>query len=138
MAANLNSDESEGINDINITPFVDVVLVLLVIFMVTAPMMVKETMNIKLPKGKSTERSEVQTMAIAISKKGQVLINGDMVDMTLLLDRAKELKAQNPNIQVLIAADKEAIHGDVIKVLDQVKLAGITNFAFQVEKIVNE
>lgn len=138
MAVNLNSDESEGINEINITPFVDVVLVLLVIFMVTAPMMVKETMNIKLPKGKATEKSANQTMAIAVSKKGQVLINGDLVDMTLLYDRAVAMKQQNPNVQVLIAADKEALHGDVIKVLDQIKTAGISNFAFQVEKIVNE
>lgn len=138
MAMNTDSDDSEGINDINITPFVDVVLVLLVIFMVTAPMMVKETMNIKLPKGKATEKSASKTMSVAISKTGQVLINGDIVDMTLLYDKAVTIKADFPNVQVLISADKESQHGDVIKVLDQIKLAGITNFAFQVEKIINE
>jgi biopolymer transport protein ExbD len=138
MAVNLNSDDSEGINDINITPFVDVVLVLLVIFMVTAPMMVKESMNIKLPKGKSTERTQNQTFAVAVSKSGQVLINGDLVDMTLLYDRAVQAKKDFPGVQVLISADRDSKHGDVITVLDQVKLAGITNFAFQVEKIINE
>lgn len=135
MASNFDPSENDSINDINITPFVDVVLVLLVIFMVTAPMMVKETMNIKLPKGKSTERSETKTFAVAVSKRGQVLLDGEMIDMTLLYNKALALKKSNPNIQLLISADKEAMHGDIIKVLDQVKLAGITNFAFQVEKI---
>ncbi len=138
MGMNLDSEESEGINEINITPFVDVVLVLLVIFMVTAPMMVKEAMNIKLPKGKATEKSVSKTMMVAISKTGQVLINGDIVDNELLLEEAIKRKKEFPDIQVLISADKEAQHGDVIKVLDQIKLAGITNFAFQIEKIINE
>ena len=138
MASNFDPNESDSISDINITPFVDVVLVLLVIFMVTAPMMVKETMNIKLPKGKSTEKASVQTMSVAISKAGQVIVDGDIIEMTLLYDKARALYKKNPDIQVLISADKEAIHGDIIKVLDQVKLAGITNFAFQVEKITDE
>jgi len=138
MASNFDPNESDSISEINITPFVDVVLVLLVIFMVTAPMMVKETMNIKLPKGKSTERSEVKTFAVAISKNGQVLLNGEIIEMTLLYDKAVNLKKENPDIQLLISADKEAMHGDVIRVLDQVKLAGITNFAFQVEKILED
>ena len=138
MASNFDPNESDSISEINTTPFVDVVLVLLVIFMVTAPMMVKETMNIKLPKGKSTERSEVKTFAVAISKNGQVLLNGEIIEMTLLYDKAVNLKKENPDIQLLISADKEAMHGDVIRVLDQVKLAGITNFAFQVEKILED
>ena len=123
MASNFDPSENESISEINITPFVDVVLVLLVIFMVTAPMMVKETMNIKLPKGKSTEKSESKTFSVAISKTGQILINGDLVDMTLLYDKALEVKNKFPNVQVLISADNESVHGDVIKVLDQVKLA---------------
>lgn len=135
MASNFDPNESDNITDINITPFVDVVLVLLVIFMVTAPIMVKESMNIKLPKAKSTQKSEVKTFAIAISKRGQVLLDGDVIEMSLLFDKARKLKQLNPDIQLLISADREAIHGDIISVLDQVKLAGITNFAFQVEKI---
>jgi biopolymer transport protein ExbD len=77
-------------------PFVDVVLVLLVIFMVTAPMMVKETMNIKLPKGKNTERSKSKTLGISISRSGQVLVNGEQIDSTLLYDLAASRKAGEP------------------------------------------
>jgi biopolymer transport protein ExbD len=135
MASNFDPNESDSISDINITPFVDVVLVLLVIFMVTAPMMVKETMNIQLPKGKSTQKSKIKTFSVAVSKSGQVLFNGELIDMTLLYDKAVEVSQIYPDAQLLISADKESMHGDIIKVLDQVKLAGITNFAFQVEKI---
>lgn len=138
MAADFDPSEKDDITDINITPFVDVVLVLLVIFMVTAPMMVKEAMNIELPKGKSTQALEARTFSIAISKKGQVLIDGEMINLSLLYDKAVELKRNYPDLQLLISADKESLHGDVIKVLDQVKSAGITNFAFQVEKLTDD
>lgn len=134
MASKFDPSESDSIDDINITPFVDVVLVLLVIFMVTAPMMVKETMNIKLPKAKSTEKAKLKTFSVAISKTGQILLDGELVDNTLLYDRALKLKAQYPEIQLIISADKESLHGDTISVLDQVKEAGITNFAFQIVK----
>jgi biopolymer transport protein ExbD len=137
MASNFDPSESDSISEINITPFVDVVLVLLVIFMVTAPIMVKESMNINLPKGKSTERSAVKTFAVAISKNGQVLLDGEVIEMSLIYDRAVKIKAENPDIQLLISADKESKHGEVINVLDQIKQAGITNFAFQVEKIID-
>lgn len=135
MAGSFDPSEEETISDINITPFVDVVLVLLVIFMVTAPMMVKETMNIQLPKAKSAEKAKLKTFSVAISKSGQVLLDGELIDMSLLYDRALALRAQYDDVQLIITADKESMHGDTIKVLDQVKLAGITNFAFQIEKV---
>lgn len=138
MASNFDPSDEDGINEINITPFVDVVLVLLVIFMVTAPIMVKESMNIQLPKAKSTDQSNNKTISVGISKTGQILLNGELIDLTLLYDKAVKEKLAFPNVQVMINADRESIHGDVIKVLDQIKLAGIKNFAFQVEKIVND
>jgi biopolymer transport protein ExbD len=138
MATNFDPNEEPGINDINITPFVDVVLVLLVIFMVTAPIMVKESMNIQLPKSKSTDQVAVKTLSVGISKTGQILLNGDLIDLTLLYNKALSHKKENSNVQVIINADRQSVHGDVIKVLDQVRLAGITNFAFQVEKLTDD
>lgn len=138
MASNFDPNESDTISEINITPFVDVVLVLLVIFMVTAPMMVKEAMNIKLPKGKSTERSAARTLGISISKAGQILINGELIDAKDLEERARKAKAESPDVQALISADKLSTHGKVIEVLDALKKADLNNFAFQVEKILDE
>lgn len=138
VATNFDPSESELMSDINITPFVDVVLVLLVIFMVTAPMMVKEVMELKLPQSKSTNKSKAKTFSVAISKVGQVLFDGELIDLSLLIEKALRVKQKFPNLQLVISADREAIHGDIIAVLDRIKQAGITNFAFQVEKIIDE
>lgn len=75
MAARLSSDESDEfstISEINVTPFVDVVLVLLVIFMVTAPMLVKEIMEIRLPRTDTGDGQVVQTLGIAINREGKI------------------------------------------------------------------
>jgi len=138
VGAKFDPSSDEGINDINITPFVDVVLVLLVIFMVTAPMMVKESLNIKLPSADSADRSEPARLGIAINSNGQVLLNGELITVETLEIEAGLALTENKNIQALISADKEAKHGDVIKVLDIIKKVGIDNFAFQIERIVNE
>lgn len=135
MAAGFDPHDSDGINDINITPFVDVVLVLLVIFMVTAPMMVKESLNIKLPASESSDKSEPKRFGIAINRNGQILVNGKMVSAEGLLLEAQSALIEYPNIQALISADKESTHGSVIKVIDTIKQAGIENFAFQIERL---
>ncbi len=138
MGANFDPSSDEGINDINITPFVDVVLVLLVIFMVTAPMMVKESLNIKLPNANGADRSDPARLGIAINSNGQVLLNGELITVETLEVEASIALTENQEIQALISADKEAKHGDVIKVLDIIKKVGIDNFAFQIERLVKE
>lgn len=126
--------KNEGINDINITPFVDVVLVLLVIFIVTAPMMMKDVIGLHLPKTTSSETQSLSTLAIAITKTGQLLLNGELIAMDGLAEKAQAAKAQNQQVQAVISADIEARHGDVIRAIDIVKSVGIENFAIQVEK----
>lgn len=138
MSFKFDSDQDDGINDINITPFVDVVLVLLVIFMVTAPIMVKESLNINLPKSGSSDNSPPARLGISINSNGQILINGTLVDSSGLEVEAITALADNPNVQALISADKEAKHGAIIKVIDTIKKVGIENFAFQVERVVRE
>ena len=79
MAAKLD-DHDDGINEINITPFVDVVLVLLVIFMVTAPVMMKESLKVNLPKTLTSDvTAKTDSIGVAITKEGQVLFNGKPV-----------------------------------------------------------
>lgn len=138
MATKFDPNDEQGINDINITPFVDVVLVLLVIFMVTAPMMVKESLNIKLPQTNSSDRAESKRLGIAINANGQILFNGQLVTTEALEIEANLALTENKNVQALISADKEAKHGDVIKVLDIVKKVGIENFAFQIERTIKK
>jgi biopolymer transport protein ExbD len=126
------SDSEEGINDINITPFVDVVLVLLVIFMVTAPMMIKEGMKVELPHSSTSDKMPSMTLSIVILKSGQVLLNGTLMTKEALTESSKTILKQSPEAKAIIGADLEAKHGDVISVMDHLKLAGIKNIAFQV------
>jgi biopolymer transport protein ExbD len=134
MAGGYDPSKSEGINEINITPFVDVVLVLLVIFMVTAPMMMKDLIGLKLPKTKTADSQTMSTLSIAITKEGQVLLNGELVSDEILSSKSAEQKNKNPDTQVIIAADVDARHGDVIRVIDIIKAVGIDNFAIQVNR----
>lgn len=137
MAFNSTDDNAE-ISDINITPFVDVVLVLLVIFMVTAPMMVKTTMDLKLPSAENTDEIKQDTLSVTILKSGNVMLLGKLISADDLKLEVKKAVQRNPTVQVLMEADKMATHGMVIELIDVVKAAGATNFAFQVEKKKNE
>ena len=138
MSFKLEDEIEESINEINITPFVDVVLVLLVIFMVTTPMMVKTAMDLKLPNAENTDQLEKKTLGVTVLKSGNVMLNGSLISPEDLKTEIKNSTATNPETQVIIIADKMATHGMVIEVIDLVKGAGAKNFAFQVEKKVKK
>lgn len=126
----------EGINDINITPFVDVVLVLLVIFMVTTPIMIKEGLKVNLPKTLTSDSiTKSVSMGIAISKEGQVFLAGSLLSDENFKAKLSEIFQTAPETQFLISADTEARHGDVIKVIDQLKKNNLNSFAIQIERI---
>ncbi len=132
-------DNDEGINDINITPFVDVVLVLLVIFMVTAPVMLKESLKVNLPKTLTSDIStKAESIGIAITKEGQVLFNGKLLSSESLNLELMRLSKDAPMTNFLISADTETRHGDVVKMIDLLKKNNLNRFALQVEKIKTE
>ncbi|MBS1963674.1 MAG: biopolymer transporter ExbD [Bdellovibrionales bacterium] len=136
MAANLPSS-TEGdslISDINVTPFVDVVLVLLVIFIVTAPALVKDTLGIKLPKAASADGSAMETLGVAVTRQGQILLNGTIATEEAVTAAVKAALSKNPDAQAIIAADGEARHADVVRAIDLVKTAGMSRFALQIER----
>ena len=135
MAASNEESHNEGImTAINITPFVDVVLVLLVIFMVTAPMLVKDILELRLPKTKTGDGQMMQTLGVAVNKDGNILLNGQLTDEAGLSVATKLSLAENPQAQALISADKEASYGKVVKVIDILKTAGLEKFAVQIER----
>jgi len=137
MGFSNQDSQDEGINDINVTPFVDVVLVLLVIFMVTTPLMVKESLKIELPSSKSSDGGTSQEIGIGINKNNQILLNGELTTVDRLLKFASEMPDKE-NVTALISADKGSLHGSVVTVIDTIKKAGIEKFAFQIEKILDE
>lgn len=129
--ASLN-EESDIISAINITPFVDVVLVLLVVFMVTAPLLMKDILEIRLPQASHGDGQAIQTLGVAVNREGQILINGVPSDENGLLEVAREALSQNPEAQAIISADESVIYGRVVRVIDLLKGAGLNRFAVQI------
>lgn len=135
MAGKFDLDD-DGINEINITPFVDVVLVLLVIFMVTAPVMIKESLKVNLPKTLTSDIStKASVIGVAITKEGQVLLNGKLFSEDRLEMELIKVSKEAPETNFLISADAESKHGDVVRMIDLLKRNGLNRFALQVEKI---
>jgi biopolymer transport protein ExbD len=131
----LSQDEESGLmSSINITPFVDVVLVLLVIFMITAPMLVKDILEIKLPKTASGDGQVVQTLGVAVNRDGNILLNGILADEETLKSAASQALAKNPQAQAIVSADVDVAYGKVVKVIDLLKTAGLNRFAVQIER----
>lgn len=133
MAANLQGEDSNEITEINITPFVDVVLVLLVIFMVTAPAMMKESLKVKLPKTLTSDLAgEGDQVGVAITKTGQVLLNGKLQSYETL---EETLKTYNSETRFMIMADVDSRHGELVRFIDLLKQNNLNRFALQVERV---
>ncbi len=134
MAADLSEQDDSGLmSSINVTPFVDVVLVLLVIFMVTAPMLAKDILEIRLPKTATGDGTAMQTLGIAVNKQGNILLNGQITDEENLKTAAKSAQRQSSDAQAIISADEEVVYGKVVRVIDLLKLLS-PPFAVQIEK----
>ncbi len=125
-------DEEAGagmINDINVTPLVDVTLVVLIIFMVTAQLIVERGITMETPKTVSGN-SVKSTLAVSIDEDRVLYVTGEHYD-DLALARAEihNQLVREPELKAIISADTNVPHGDVMKAIDLVKLAGVTRFA---------
>lgn len=129
-----NNQNDEPITGINVTPLVDICLVLLIIFMVTTPMIMKPSINVNLPKASSSDQSTAGELSITVSKGGEIFANGKRVLEVELKDLAAQLVASKPETQAMISADKDTPHGVVIGVIDVIKGAGVKKFAINIEK----
>ncbi|WP_338634888.1 biopolymer transporter ExbD [Spirobacillus cienkowskii] len=131
--------DDEPIVDINITPFVDVVLVLLVIFMVTAHFLVNKGMKLELPKAASAEKLENQkTFNISIDKNGSIMLDGKIVAIEQLKEIAKNAILLKQKIVAMISADKSAEYNSVVTVMDALRTEGVSDFALQLDPIVQK
>ncbi|HXU83608.1 MAG TPA: biopolymer transporter ExbD [Polyangia bacterium] len=128
-------DEDAGrmITDINVTPLVDIVLVLLIIFMVTTTYIVNPSIKVDLPKAATGSDQVKTTLGLTLTKDGSLYLNGDKTDDGGLQRYIATELPKNPDLQAVIAADKVVPHGSVVHVIDLVKRAGIRKFAINVE-----
>ena len=134
------SDDGDAlISEINVTPLVDVMLCLLVIFMVTTSYVVADSLKIDLPEaatGDHTEPSVVMVTYTVDKATGarQLYLNGDKSDEAGLRAHIQKIKAEGKkDIQAVVAADKTASHGEVIHLIDVVKQEGIIKFALNID-----
>jgi biopolymer transport protein ExbD len=139
MAGNASSGDDDVITGINVTPLVDIMLCLLVIFMVTTSYVVADSLKVDLPEastGDATEPSVIMLTFTVDKDTGarQLYLNGEKGDEAALRALIKKVKAEGKtDVQAVIAADKNASHGEVIHIIDVVKQEGIVKFALNIE-----
>ena len=132
-AGGLKFDDDEGMNEINVTPLVDVMLVLLVIFMVASVYIVKDAIEVELPKAASGSDVVETTLSIVIDKQGALYLNGEPSERIASRARAKRPPRLPPRRRS--SPPTASSHGDVIRVIDIVRTNGLERFAHQREAI---
>ncbi len=132
MAASLQEDDE--ITGINVTPLVDVTLVLLIIFMVTAKLVMSQALPMDLPKAATA--GETQTMfTVTIDPRGVITANGRAIpDDDALKQAARAAQKSTPDLRAVLSASASVNHGRVMHVLDVLRALGVTKVAFGAER----
>ena len=112
-----------SLSDINVTPLVDVILVLLIIFMITAPMMTRG-IDVRLPRTESGSDAQEERLVVSVDRENTVYLNERPVNIHLLTERLKSEIKRTGNDFVFLRADQEVPYGRVMQVMDQIKQAG--------------
>ena len=131
MAAAAN-DNDEMITSINVTPLVDITLVLLIILMITASYVASKAIPLELPKGATAETTPV-TLSVSIDKDGKTFLDAVPIDDAALRTRVRAARAADPETRAVIAADGRAAHAHVVHVMDLLRREEVTKFAINVE-----
>jgi biopolymer transport protein ExbD len=136
MAALNEVEEDDGpLASINIIPFVDIVLVLLVIFMLTSATIVRATLKVELPKAASGGGKVESTINLLYNKGGELFMNGDkMPSLAVAAGKIRVESAKNPKVQAVISADRGVEYGHVVEIIDVVKQNGVSAFALDIER----
>ena len=121
------------IAEINVTPMVDVMLVLLVIMIVSAQYIVSQSIKVELPKAASAADAVSSVAAVTLTKDGKLFYNQEAISESELVSHFKSAFAGNKDLNLIVTADKEVQHGRVVHVIDLAKVEGIVKFAINVE-----
>jgi len=127
--------EEDAITGINVTPLVDITLVLLIIFMVTARFIAEPSIGVSLPKSSKSSSSEAsdQNVFLTIDQSHEIFIDNLKIERGTLGAQIKQLMQKKPGFHLIVRADKNISHGEVISVLDEVRNQGVTQFGIAVE-----
>ena len=133
MAGGGGSSEEDSITGINVVPLVDIVLVLLIIFMMTASIIVAPSVNIELPAVSKADQPPPKNLHFLLDVAGTIYMDDKRIAKDAILPTIQQQVKERPDIQVLVSADKHVPYGDVVEVLDLVRSGGVTKFAISVE-----
>lgn len=130
-----NGNDQEMITEINVTPLVDIMLVLLIIFMLVSTVIQKQAIEVELPHAVTGGEVNNESLSIVISREGDYYVSGKLLaghdELRKLLEKRH---ADNPDIQVIISADRRVSHGQVVQVIDTVRELEIYKFAIDTDK----
>lgn len=137
MAIKPRPPQDSEFSQINVIPLVDIILVVLIIFMVIAPLVMRDSIGLKLPKGSSDNQNQKTQMEVVISETGQIRFKNEVVDLVQLKQVLADEVAKKPDLQLTISADQRVTHGNVVSVLDVVGELGIKEVGITVDKKTN-
>ena len=121
------------IAQINVTPLVDVCLVLLIILMVSSTVIVAQTLKVQLPKAHATDGPADKPMTVVLLKDGTARWNDEPIAEAAVAGKVAEAVAKDPEMNLVVSADRQVEHGRVVHMLDIAKMAGVAKFAINVQ-----
>lgn len=132
MAGKIGGDD-DVLSEINVTPLVDIMLVLLIIFMLTneevSEKMKKPAIEVDLPKAASAKNEPAKPLSVVITKDGTLFLNANQVTKDELVAQVKAAAAANAGQEAVLSADRRVVHGEVVQIIDAIRLAGVEKVA---------
>lgn len=133
MRRRINKKQNEEEAEINLTPMLDIVFIMLIFFIVTTSFVKESGIDVNRPSAQTGERKEQGNIIVAIKPDGEVWIDKRVVDMRAIRANVARLHAENPQGSVIIAADRDTRTHVLVAVMDQIRLAGIYNASIATE-----
>lgn len=121
------------LTDINVTPLVDIMLVLLIIFMLTANLIARQAIEVDLPRAATSSTPAPSPLALELRANGELRFNGTLMTAEQVRGAIREAVAKDPKVQAVIAGDKDVPHGRIVWLLDTIRSLGVVSFAVQID-----
>lgn len=134
MASKVFAEEEDVISEINVVPFVDIVLVLLITFMLTSSAIVRASITVELPTAASAGAAVSSSLNIVLDAQGKLYLDGREIAQGELAAHVARLAWQEKDLQAVISADKSVGYGLVVQVIDLVKSNGVKTFALNIQR----
>lgn len=139
MAGTSQSENDDDIiTAINVTPLVDIVLVLLIVLMVTSSYLVSQSINVELPKAATGETTDTRSLSISIDAEGKLYLDGDAIEAQTLQHRIRDAYQEDAELKAVISADGQVKHARVVFIIDMLRKENVTKFAINTSPLEDQ